>query len=265
MRKRSEVKKDAPKPEIGDGKHETGFYCAECGLAHSQTSTGITCPNAHDAPSVTAKQAKQLRAKKVITATTELAGAIEQGQADDVKVEEEKARTANPLVWDSANRPKKVHFDPEYGGIIEKLVVAEPLKEYDTLEAALKLGDRRNDRAAVLKALDEAETYARRANKLWQGAILERKRWGRDNEVVLSGMRSVATRSLQHEKEQGLRNKAITDADVEARMAARFPDEWREQESKADRMKAMVDSMENLADMWVSRCRTLQAIYGKQR
>jgi hypothetical protein len=192
--------------------------------------------------------------------------AAEELHAGSEKDGVEAARAArNPLAWESANKAKSPDYDPEYGGIIEKLIVEHPLKEFEILETALRLGDKRGDHGITARALDDAETYARRAHKLWQGAILERRRWELDNEVTFAAMRSEATRSLQHEKEQGIRSKQITDADVEARISSLYPDEWRSQEIRRLRMKSMVDSMGNLVECWMSRCRSLATIHGKQR
>ena len=171
----------------------------------------------------------------------------------------------NPLAWDSANRKGDAALEPEFGAIIERLVVEHPLAEYERLEKALRVGEGRAEHGTVAKHLDDAEHNARRAHRLWQAAILERRRWEMDNDVVFSAMRSEATRSLQHEKEQGTRTKQITDADVEARIASLFPDEWRKQEVQRARVKSMVDSMQNLTELWASRCRSLQTIHGKQR
>ncbi len=89
--------------------------------------------------------------------------------------------------------------------------------------------------------------------------------WELDNAVIFAGMRAEATKILQREKEQGVRNKQITDADVTSMCAALYPDEWRAQEVKRAEVEAMVRSMENLNMNWMSRCRSLQAMLAKQR
>jgi len=156
-------------------------------------------------------------------------------------------------------------IDNEIAGIVEVIFVEHPLEEYKKLEAALRIGDKHNDHGTVAKALDNAESYARLAHRLWMTARVERDRWEKDNALIFAGMRDGATRALQREKEQGIRNKMITDADVEAMCAVMFADEWRDQEIKRRRVEAMVKSMENLNECWTSRCRTLQAMLTKMR
>jgi len=276
MRKRSEIRGTKPAHTIVDDPAKAldewrptkddeivGQFCEVCGHQQYLSLGGTTCVNGHGGMGgVDESVAKKIRTKRAGEAGEALAEEMKSAQE---KEDRDEVVARNPLAWESANRPKRVNYDPHFGGIIEKIVVAEPLKEYEALEAALHLGDKIGDHGAVARSLDKAESFARRAHRLWQAAALERRRWERDNEVVFAAMRSMATRSLQSEKEQKVRSKQITDADVEARVASLYPDEWREQEGKRDRMKSMVDSMQNLAEVWMSRCRTLQTLHGKQR
>ncbi len=270
MKKRSEVKK--PKMVL---------HCADCGAEQFDTPSGMVCKNEHGgAASISAAEAfaifpsretvvpenaqppakKRRTARDVVdNATRELAQAID----------EEGAKAAgtvpDPLKWSSANEAKEANLDPAFVKIMETLVVDDPAGCYEQLERILVIGDKRTDYGTVTKHLDEAEHNARLAHRLWQAAIIERKRWELENEVVFGAMRREATRSLQHEKDSGSRSKQITDADVESRVSTMYPDEYSAQERKRVRVKSMVDSMQNLSDMWASRCKSLQTILSKQR
>lgn len=144
-------------------------------------------------------------------------------------------------------------------------VVRNPSAEYEELETALSLGETRSEYGSVHRALDMAETYARRAHKLWMAAKIERQRWELDNQVVFGAMRLEATRTLEREKDSGLRKKQITDGDVNAMCASLYPDEYRTQELRRAEVKAMEESLQHLSETWSGRCKTLQTILSKQR
>src|SRR6267378_2412262 len=152
---------------------------------------------------------------------------------------------------------QEIPLSPDFEKIVTKIFVDEPDKVFDRLEALLKVGEKRDDRGSVLKALDEAEVNARLAYKLWSTAQRERVRWEKDNETIHGGMRVQANKILQAEKNQGLRSKQITDADVEAMCATLFPDEWRSQEVRKASVKAMEESLKNLSELWGKRVSSL--------
>lgn len=159
----------------------------------------------------------------------------------------------------------EVPLSPDFEKIVTKIFVAEPDKVFERLEALLKVGEKRDDRGSVLKALDEAEDNARLAFKLWSTAQRERVRWEKDNATVHGAMRLEANKILQTEKNQGLRSKQITDADVESMCASLFPDEWRAQAVRCESVKAMEESIKNLAELWGKRVGSLQTMLSKQR
>ena len=155
---------------------------------------------------------------------------------------------------------------PDLDRVVTKVfALAEFDQEYDRLEQALRLGEKRVEPAHVLKALDEAESNLMAAARLYQNAKHERERWELENAAVFADMRNSATRSLQKEKADGERTKQITDADVLARIAEQFPDEWADQQLRRDRTERTVSLFSTLLEAWQSRCRTLQTIYGKAR
>lgn len=156
-------------------------------------------------------------------------------------------------------------LDPEFGRIVETILVDHPWEIYQQLENALRIGDKRTDHGSVNKSLDEAESNCRLAHRLWCTARVEYERWRLDNEVVFGAMRAEATSVLQREKDQKLRNKQITDADVESMCSSLYPEQYRAQEVSRKKVEFMVKSMEHLNECWLSRCRSLQTILSKQR
>lgn len=138
-----------------------------------------------------------------------------------------------------------------------------PDAEYESLEGALSVGSRDTDDLA--RALDEAEDCARRAHRLYANAKLDLARFQADAEVIEGAIRTEAAAELQRERDSGLRTKQITDADVTAKAAALFPDEWRDLAARKVRAKLAVEHMERFADLWVSRCRSLGGLLASRR
>ena len=246
-------------------------YCAAiengvfCGLDQFEApdGAGITCAMGHGgAPSLTLEQLKLRSSGKKPGEETSAALKKELEEANEREIRELQKKPAD---WESPNKRHAVPLDEGFLAVVESLWVTNVQSTYDTLEAALTVGDQRTDYGSVMRSLDEAERYARIAHKLWISGKLEKKRWELDNDVVFGAMRSEANRSLQREKENGLRSKLITDADVESRCATMFCDEWRAQEVARYKVHLMVDSLGNLAELWVSRCKSLQVILSKQR
>lgn len=265
-------------------QYVAGAYCGECGLRQFMTPSGITCDHGHgDAMTVSKQEAEQISSVRMLGREGDLyREASTNGPSKSDRVERASAELAaemahreaaeavaeaahDPTRWGSANAAKEVAADPGFQAIVETLWVEDPKSTYDYLEEQLRLGDKRTDRGSVYQQLDDAERNARTAHKLWQSAIVERKRWELENEVVFSAMRAEATRSLQREKDQKVRSKMITDADVDSQCAVLFPDQYKAQEVRRSKMKAMVDSMENLSECWLRRIGTLQVMLEKQR
>ncbi|GAC1453553.1 MAG: hypothetical protein PVSMB8_12470 [Vulcanimicrobiaceae bacterium] len=173
----------------------------------------------------------------------------------------------SPTDWRGPNSAptELTPIDPAFERITELIVIDNPLEVYRHLEKELKIGEKRSDMGTVRRALDEAESNAREAHRLWMTALIERERFELTNKVIFAGMRTQALAVMQQEKKHGERSKQISEADIEATCAAMFPDQWRDQELRRTRYKAMEKSMENLNDRWSSRCYTLSALHAKQR
>lgn len=165
----------------------------------------------------------------------------------------------------SAHTAEEIELDNDFARIVERVFVEKPLEVYEQLEAALRVGEKRSDYGTMMKALDEAEANARLAHRLYITSRVEHEKWLLDNQVIMGAMWTRATAALQREKDAGVRNKAIQDTDVRIQCSLMFEDEFKAQEVKKAKVKAMEESMKNLAELWASRCRSLQTMLSKQR
>lgn len=95
--------------------------------------------------------------------------------------------------------------------------------------------------------------------------MAEADQWKHDAEPVIASMREMATAELEREKEQGKRKKMITDADVTAKCAILYPDEWEAQRKKLKDAEHLIKTMTNLVDLTSSKCRNNAVILGKMR
>lgn len=215
-------------------------------------------------------------------------GAIEhvEGKPNNEETRKEIVDKTSAALRDSLNRPTDEEpFDPKAAAeafvgrhkttdvrvderldrIVERVVNVDALDDYEELEGKLRIGEKRTEYGTVAKHLDDAEDDARRAHRLFVAAKLEYDRWVAETEVVLAPMRTEAVRALEQEKREGLRSKQITDADVVAKMAALYPDEFVHQESKRAKMKRTIDHLENFSDRWARRCGDLNALISTMR
>jgi hypothetical protein len=156
---------------------------------------------------------------------------------------------------------------PELEAMVSRIVLpAEQIVPlFERLEQRLKLGDRRTEYGHILEALDEAEDCCRAANRLLVTTQVNRREWELENEGTLAVLRSEATRALQAEKASGERTKQITEGDITAKVAELFPDEYRVQAMRGEHLKRLTESIENLSEVWASRCRSLNTMLGKHR
>jgi hypothetical protein len=107
----------------------------------------------------------------------------------------------------------------------------------------------------VLAGIDDA---CRRAHKLYVNMRLQLAMFEIDVEKTRAAMRSEAYAKLQAEKEQGLRNKAITEGDINAYMVTHHADEYKASERKLQEFKLAVDHAENLVKCMFGKSRSLQ-------
>lgn len=152
-------------------------------------------------------------------------------------------------------------LDPGYERIVEHVFAIDPWGSYEPLELGLKLPGPAHaaNHAMLVDALDQCEDNAREAHRLFVSAKTVVDRFEFDSKVLSVDMRDQAVATLQAEKEGGQRSKQITDADVEFRIAALFPDEWRRLEERRAKARRMVAHMERLAELWRERSRDLRS------
>lgn len=171
----------------------------------------------------------------------------------------------NPYDFPNANKAKRSSAPADLERIAETVFVRDLMKEWKELEASLEIGEKRSDHGHAMAALDKAAARAYKAHRLYLTARNMLEAWELENEVIFGAMWSEATRSLQKEKEDGLRSKQITDADVSKRVATSFPDEYRAQEKKRRELSFAVKSLERLAEIWIGKQRDASAMVGKLR
>lgn len=276
-------------PQGNDKYPMTGDMCGPCwdvGMEEPQFKTphGVVCKFGHGGADPAENAAGEKRRAPQVDAgrsvktngnTLPVEGTGRTAKAPHAEVVDTSAKLAkelakdgkaDPLDWGKANRGAEVPVGGKMQRIIDAVFdIPDPMALYEKLEKALRVGENRSEMGALAKALDEAEANARLAHRLWVTTKVEHQVWELDNDVVFGAMRGEATAHLQREKDKGLRNKTITDADVAAACSTLYPDEWRAQERRRRKFEGTVKSMENLTECWMSRCRSLQTMVGKSR
>lgn len=128
----------------------------------------------------------------------------------------------------------------------------------DELNSSMKLGHQAD-------ALERAETNARAAFRLFLNADSNLSMWKLGHERTMSAFREVAGEKLQQEKDLKLRSKAITEADITAKMTDMFPDEVVRAEQRRLQFESVKKDLEHLVKMWSDKIRSLQVLVGKGR
>lgn len=172
----------------------------------------------------------------------------------------------NPYPKMSEGTTVEVKMAPAFARILEHVYKVDPWKDYSELEDALKIGGRGyTDHETLMGALNGAEDNARVAHQLYCAARAEQERWELNAQVVEGVARRAVLRDLEAEKEAGQRKKQITEADVSAYIQLKYPDEYDRLRLTRLKLRKLVEHMERLAELWSSRCRSLQAMLGKSR
>lgn len=172
----------------------------------------------------------------------------------------------NPYPRMSEHTTVKVHMAPAFERILTATFSANPWREYEEVEASLRVGGRGyTDYDTLMAALNDAETNARRAHKLYCAAREEQERYELDAREIEGAARRVCVRELEAEKASGQRAKAITNDDVESRMFERYPDEYKNLQHNRLRYRKMVEDVQHLVEMSNNRCRSLQSMVSKVR
>jgi hypothetical protein len=240
-------------------------WCSVCGTLLGETSAGLACANGHGAASENDWVQDRDAAKDLFLAWAQR-GKPGLPSEPGAELKEEIERHERPAHhFPRANPGGENALSAPFARIVEKVFVENPEAIYDLLEKQLRIGEKRTDHGTLMKALDEAEDNARWAHRLWVTGKIERDRWELDNAGTWGAMREEANGALQREKDNKSRSKAITDADVEGMAAVMYPEQYAAQQVKRRRTEMMVRSLENLSEMWQSRCRSLNAMLSKNR
>ncbi len=178
-------------------KVEVPAFCFECGLSQRIAS------------------GNPITAGSAICAAGHCGAASLVQKARDAKFPAKKAdepAADDPLfVSNNATDPSK-HAD--FNSIVESIYSVDIAADYARLEKGLVVTEDEGDRGTLRKYLNQAEDNARNAHRLYLAAKLQAEIIKREDEPVVAAMRREATAMLQAEKDDGKRNKAITDTDV---------------------------------------------------
>lgn len=152
--------------------------------------------------------------------------------------------------------------------IIEQIFVDDPEGEFRRLSGELKIGTERTpahavSHATLTDAADAAEDNARAAHALYATAELERETFEIDARVILSDMREQALASLAMKKQRG--DKTITEKDIEAEIARRFPDVFRDLAVRRKKIELAVEHIKRLADLAKERIKTTNTLLQTKR
>lgn len=173
-----------------------------------------------------------------------------------------------PPVWGFDAPPAPVKL-PEVArpvrAIIESVFRVDYEKEWERLHKNLTVGNERTDHATVAQVLDHGQDNAVDAHKLWVNLRIEYERYKIDREILWAKIRDDANDELQREKDNGLRNKSITDADVTAKMAEMHPDEYRAVELEKKRFELMIEHAKVFAERWGEKPRDLNTILNRMK
>jgi hypothetical protein len=187
------------------------------------------------------------------------------GELRDV-IRKEQETPPDGYKFPSTQRPGK---GSELRGDLRKIVETHWIDDMNAvwirIRAKLRIGENRSDHAHLHRALDDMREASSDAHGLWLTAKSEAKRWEMANDVTFAAMWHEATRALQHEKDTGIRAKAITDTDARAKAATLYPDEWAAQEYERERVKLTVDRMQGLSKDASEKCEDLRVMLSKLR
>lgn len=175
-----------------------------------------------------------------------------------------EAPESEVILFKSAQRKAKEHpIRPDAARVVETTFLVDVTDAID--EAKKFLSASALEDGALLRMLDRGDRLVYAANKAYLSFRLERERWETQNEVIFASMRNAASKALEDEKASGQRAKQITDADVVARAALMFGDEWVDQTQRRRSAKLAEDDLKFLTERVGEKVRTLQAISSRHR
>lgn len=173
---------------------------------------------------------------------------------------------AKATMFESANAPKEKPVDRRMPGLVERTF--RPIewdKILDRFDAWMGLGDKRTEEAHIRKAHEEGPEIMGSVHDVYIQVKFAREGWELDNDTMLGAMRAAATEVLETEKEKKIRTKMITEADINTKVAAMFPDEWAAQEKRRLQYKLVEERAKHCVERGTIRCRHLDTMLNRLR
>jgi len=235
---------------------EGGLMCSKCFEPQYESPHGPVCENGH-------------------------------GAADGLTPEDaKKAQRPKPPRSPFATAPHQARFPTPgdlkngFNEITVKLFEDryDPVAEWELISDALEIQGTLNP-GNIQAAANKQEKIADRAFRLYIVARREYSAYMRETDPIVGAIREAAIAQLEIEKRTmvdvpdgetkggepkfkrvSLRSKMITDADVTGACAHHYADEWADVTDKREKAKAMVDQIENLAELARSRAATARSL-----
>ncbi len=142
----------------------------------------------------------------------------------------------------------------------------DPADACDKLRNAIRpIKPSRLQHGELCDKLDLAQENFVEASQLLANAKMSVANYEIEAKLVLGPMRDAASSELEDEKAKGTRKKAITNDDIEHRMATLYPDQFLEIEQNRNKLKHMVAVLEDLRQAASERARDVRAIVSTSR
>jgi hypothetical protein len=142
----------------------------------------------------------------------------------------------------------------------------DPADACDKLRQAIRpIKPSRLQHGELCDKLDIAQENFVEASQLLANAKVAVANYEVEARLVLGPMRDAASEELEDEKASGKRKKAITNDDIEHRMATLYPDQVMEIEQSRNKLKHMVAVLEDLRQAASERARDVRAIVSTSR
>jgi phage baseplate assembly protein W len=169
--------------------------------------------------------------------------------------------TTRGVTGGAQTRASQIQFSG-FERVVDSLFVFDVDVALEQILGALRLSNRpsRTDYGSLVDALDEAQEVARVALQLVANAQVAQKNYEADVGVIRGELREQCVVEL---KGEGVTRPTL--ADIEARMASSFHDEYRDIEQRLQKAKSMVEYLEGLAARCAERARDLRQMVSSCR
>lgn len=148
-----------------------------------------------------------------------------------------------------------------WGNVIRDVLrIDNPAALAKRLRAELVMSDEeRSSYGSLISALDKSAKNYDDAYILFRAAKVEEARFSLEIRERFEIMKSHATNELMEEYKDKKRRSPTND-DIEDRILANWPDEYRHLRTKEAELHAAMRSLETLAKAWSSRCADLRSM-----